>query len=69
MLNNSMLPFIGVVNIMKIKQDKIHEGMYGYKVWFNGLNTPTHVLFIWNQMLKFRTFTIYNHDVGQELQL
>jgi hypothetical protein len=46
MLNNSMLPFIEVVNIMKIKQDKIHEGMYGYRVWFNGLNTPTPVLFI-----------------------
>ncbi len=46
MLNNSMLPFMGVVNIMKIKQGKIHERMYGYKVWFNGLNTLTHVLFI-----------------------
>ncbi len=46
MLNNLMLPFIGVVNIMKTKQGKIHEGMYGYKVWFNALNTPRHVLFI-----------------------
>jgi hypothetical protein len=35
-------------------------------------NTQKHVvIFIWNQMLKFETFTICNHDVyiGRELQL
>jgi len=27
-------------------------------------NTPKHVvIFIWNQMLKFESFTNYNHDV------
>jgi hypothetical protein len=25
--------------------------------------TPKHVIFIWNQMLKFETFTNCNHDV------
>jgi hypothetical protein len=30
--NNSMLPLVGIVNIMKIKQYQIHEKMYRYRV-------------------------------------
>jgi hypothetical protein len=32
-----MLPLVGIVNIMKIKQYQIHEKMYRYRVWCNRL--------------------------------
>jgi hypothetical protein len=38
--------------------------MHRYKMCFTGLNyTRNVILFIWNQMFKFTTFIICNHDV------
>jgi hypothetical protein len=35
---NSMLPLVGIMNIMKINWYEIYWAMYhGNKVWFNGL--------------------------------
>jgi hypothetical protein len=36
---NSMLPLVGIMNIIKINQYQTHLKNYnGYRMWFNGLN-------------------------------
>jgi len=49
---NLVLPLVGVMNIIKINQWKIHLKMYGYKVWFNGLKYTKTCSFPMKQNIK-----------------
>ncbi len=59
-----LLSLVGIMKIMKINQYQIQWKCMHVKCGLMVWNTSRHVVpFIWNKMLKFRTFkTIYNHD-------
>jgi hypothetical protein len=46
-----VLPLVGIMNIMNINQCQIHNGMYGYKVWFNGFKCNKTNVFLYVQHL------------------
>jgi hypothetical protein len=59
---NSMLPLVGIMNILKINQCQIYFKMYGYKMWFNNLKyTKTCCFFHMKQNVKFK---ISQHILG-----
>jgi hypothetical protein len=57
-----MVPLVGIMNIMKIKQCQIHWKIYEYKVWFTILKC-IKTCCSFQMKPNFKTFTICNLDV------